>query len=73
MTVASASVSATLSSSPIQYPGRAFKIPTIDGWTVILNGSNLLDDLRKASDDELSSMEAIEDVRYPLAPGLHSN
>ncbi|THU98965.1 cytochrome P450 [Dendrothele bispora CBS 962.96] len=60
------------------YPGAAFKIPTINGWQIILNSTKYVDDIRKASDEELSPDEAIDDVlhiEYSIHPsvGLGSN
>ncbi|KAF9263054.1 cytochrome P450 [Marasmius fiardii PR-910] len=61
-----------------QYPGSAFKIPTTDGWHVVLSGSQMYDSLRRASGPggELSTFEALDDffkARYTVSPHLNSN
>ncbi|ESK83522.1 cytochrome p450 [Moniliophthora roreri MCA 2997] len=59
-----------------KYPGRAFKIPTLDGWQVVVNGPKLIDDIRRAPEKELSNLEAIEDLlkaSYTISPALHNN
>ena len=38
----------------IEYKGRPFKIATLSGWTVILSGQQLVEELSKAGDDEMS-------------------
>ncbi|KAG7089740.1 hypothetical protein E1B28_011394 [Marasmius oreades] len=59
-----------------KYPGSAFKIPTIDGWQVVVNGHQMYDGLRRASEDELSTFEALDDLfkaRYTMSPHLNDN
>ncbi|KAE9393369.1 hypothetical protein BT96DRAFT_978952 [Gymnopus androsaceus JB14] len=41
-----------------KYPGQAFKIPLIDRWEVIVSGKEMIEDMKKASDMDLSSKEA---------------
>ncbi|KAL0568280.1 hypothetical protein V5O48_013709 [Marasmius crinis-equi] len=45
-----------------KYGDNPFKIPTPGGWQVVVNGEQKYDEMRRAPDDTLSSMEAIEDV-----------
>jgi len=40
----------------------AFKVLYLYSWLVIVSGPKLVDELRRASDDELSSWEAINEV-----------
>ncbi|KAL0568867.1 hypothetical protein V5O48_013108 [Marasmius crinis-equi] len=59
-----------------KYPGGAFKIPTFTGWRVIVNGPNLINDLRRATDEEMSMDQAIfEDLQtqYTISPAVFKN
>ncbi|KAK7054327.1 hypothetical protein VNI00_003520 [Paramarasmius palmivorus] len=59
-----------------EFPHRAFKIPTFDGWQVVVHGPKLLDDVRRASENELSIIEAVDDIikaRYTISPLIHIN
>ncbi|GLB33473.1 putative cytochrome p450 [Lyophyllum shimeji] len=42
-----------------KYRGGAFKIPGLFRWTVVVGGKQMVDDLRKAKDDQISFMEAV--------------
>ncbi|KAJ3765059.1 cytochrome P450 [Lentinula raphanica] len=44
-----------------KYPGQAFKVPLPDRWEVIVSGKEMIEDIRKASDLDLSSIEAIRE------------
>ena len=46
-----------------KYPGSVFRVPTMDGWMVVVSGHQLVDELRAAREDELSFREAVEEVR----------
>ena len=46
-----------------QYKGSAFKVATFSRWTIIVSGPKLVEELRKAADDELSFVEAANEVR----------
>lgn len=46
-----------------QYYNSAFKIALLDQWVVVLTGKQLIEDLRKRPESELSLSESIEDVR----------
>ncbi|KAF9261024.1 cytochrome P450 [Marasmius fiardii PR-910] len=51
--------------------GSAFKIPTLDGWQVVVNGPKMLEDMRKAPETELSATKAFNDLvksDYTIAP-----
>ncbi|KAL0576867.1 hypothetical protein V5O48_005102 [Marasmius crinis-equi] len=41
-----------------KYPGQAFKIPMLDRWLVVVSGTDMVDDIRKADLDDLSLREA---------------
>jgi hypothetical protein len=45
-----------------KYPGRVFKLPLGNRWIVIVNGREVLEQLRKARDDEVSVTDAGNDV-----------
>ena len=47
-----------------QYRGSVFKVSRFNGWNVVVNGSKLVDELRKRS-DELSFDQGIEEVCSP--------
>ncbi|KAI0714778.1 cytochrome P450 [Earliella scabrosa] len=40
-----------------KYHGRAFRVATLDGWVVVLSGSDLVEELRRRPDDEFSFKE----------------
>ncbi|KAJ7269673.1 cytochrome P450 [Mycena rebaudengoi] len=45
-----------------KYPGRVFKLPLGNRWIVIVNGREVLEQLRKARDDEVSVTDAGNDT-----------
>ena len=49
-----------------QFYGTLFKISMLDGWLVVFTGPKLIDELRRASDDELSAVEGTTQVRPPF-------
>ncbi|KAI0650914.1 cytochrome P450 [Trametes meyenii] len=56
-----------------KYYGSIFKVAMLDGWLVVFNGPQLIDELRKCSDDELSAVEGASQVlqlRHTLGPGV---
>lgn len=57
----------------LQFYGTIFKISMLDGWLVVFTGPKLIDELRRASDDELSAVEGTTQVlqlRHTLGPGI---
>ncbi|KAL0574345.1 hypothetical protein V5O48_007607 [Marasmius crinis-equi] len=42
-----------------KYPNQAFKIAAMNRWIVVVTGKDMIEDLRKAGDDQLSMREAI--------------
>ncbi|KAF9468819.1 cytochrome P450 [Collybia nuda] len=57
-----------------KYYGTAFKVPTIGKWFVVVSGPQMVDDLRKATDETVSFREALVDViqtDYTLGPEIH--
>ncbi|KAJ7575608.1 cytochrome P450 [Mycena floridula] len=55
------------------YRGRAFKIPLISNWMVVLTTSQMVDELRKAPDEYLSLNNAVEESlqrKYTLGPEM---
>lgn len=47
----------------IQYYGSAFKIPLLGQWVVVVSGPNMVDELKKRPEDELSVIEGLLEVR----------
>ncbi|KAJ3768555.1 cytochrome P450 [Lentinula raphanica] len=45
-----------------KYPGQAFKVPLPDRWEVIVSGREMIEDIKKASDLDLSFVEAITET-----------
>ncbi|KIL65470.1 hypothetical protein M378DRAFT_24043 [Amanita muscaria Koide BX008] len=45
-----------------KFRGSLFKIPTLTSWIVIVSGDKLIDELRRAPDDTLSSTEAFREL-----------
>ncbi|KAF5365172.1 hypothetical protein D9758_005365 [Tetrapyrgos nigripes] len=51
------------------YPDGAFKIATINGWVVFINGKKMAEEMRKAPDDQLSFTHAVSEtlqIEYTL-------
>ena len=46
-----------------QYPGSIFRVPMISRWAVVVSGSQKVDDLKKAMDNQVSADEALREVR----------
>jgi len=54
-----------------KYKGRAFRIPEFTRWVVVVSGPNLVDELRKASDNEMSSSHATtQDFELTFTAGI---
>ncbi|KAG6831013.1 hypothetical protein H0H92_013200 [Tricholoma furcatifolium] len=49
-----------------KYKDRAFKIPLLDRWLVVVNGEKHLETLRNGRDDVLSSWEAMREINHTL-------
>ena len=45
-----------------QYHGSIFKIPMLTQWMVVVTGPQLIEDVQRASDDQLSSNDAFAEV-----------
>jgi cytochrome P450 len=59
-----------------KYPGRPFKIAAISRWVVVLNGPQLVDEVRRAPDDVLSFDLAIQETTqadFTFGPGLDAH
>ncbi|KAK1222585.1 hypothetical protein PQX77_014558 [Marasmius sp. AFHP31] len=59
-----------------KYPGQMFKIPSINGWTVILNERNLFHDVCRAPEEVLSASVTVEDflkMKYTISPQFMTN
>ncbi|KAK0230012.1 cytochrome P450 [Armillaria nabsnona] len=46
--------------------GSIFKVPLLNRWTVVISGAERINDIRKSSLEELSSMVMSEDMDYTL-------
>ncbi|SJL14067.1 uncharacterized protein ARMOST_17522 [Armillaria ostoyae] len=42
--------------------GSTFKVPLIDKWVIVVSGSEKIEDIRKFSREQLSAMDAINDL-----------
>ncbi|KAI0804678.1 cytochrome P450 [Irpex lacteus] len=52
-----------------KYRDKAFKIPFLDSWHIVISGSKLIDEIRQAKDGELSFSEAVAETmqqRYTM-------
>ncbi|KIJ05361.1 hypothetical protein PAXINDRAFT_93577, partial [Paxillus involutus ATCC 200175] len=59
-----------------KHKGTPFKVADLHRWTVVVSGPQFVEDVRKASDDELSSAEAVNDilkVEYMLGRDIYHN
>ncbi|KAG7092019.1 hypothetical protein E1B28_008402 [Marasmius oreades] len=59
-----------------KYPNRAFKVPTMQGYHIVVNGPKLVDELRRANEDDLSIMAAMTDTLkaiYTISPTVNEN
>ncbi|KIK94711.1 hypothetical protein PAXRUDRAFT_429265 [Paxillus rubicundulus Ve08.2h10] len=59
-----------------QHKGMPFKVAGLCGWKVVVSGPQFVEEVRKASDDELSFMEAANDslnIEYMLGSDIHRN
>ncbi|TCD62558.1 hypothetical protein EIP91_006736 [Steccherinum ochraceum] len=59
-----------------KYKGKAFKVPEFFRWHVFISGKTLVEELRKANDDELNFMEAMNEVLhmdYTFGNEAHNN
>ena len=45
-----------------QYRGSIFKIPMLTQWMIVVTGPQLIENMRRASDDQLSSRAASAEV-----------
>ncbi|PPQ77162.1 hypothetical protein CVT25_010790, partial [Psilocybe cyanescens] len=49
------------------YPNGIFKLSTFDGWSVVVNGTRLVDDIRRSTGEQLHSMSAVAGVSNPAS------
>ncbi|THV02256.1 cytochrome P450 [Dendrothele bispora CBS 962.96] len=59
-----------------KYHGRAFKVRMPDQWVVVVTGPDMINDLRKASDDHMGFEEAVKDTiqtDYTLGKAIRLN
>lgn len=50
------------------YKGKAFVIPELTGWRVIISGPDLVNELKNAPSDVMSWADAMRDVSQPILP-----
>ncbi|THU98259.1 cytochrome P450 [Dendrothele bispora CBS 962.96] len=53
---------AILNEGYVKYNGRAFKIPLVTGWQVVVSGPKLIEDIKNAPDDVLSLRPAADEA-----------
>ncbi|KAI5993498.1 cytochrome P450 [Pisolithus albus] len=59
----------------VKYKGAPFKIATLNRWVVVVGRQNL-EDIKKATDDELSLVEAVNDtikIDYLIGPAISAD
>ena len=49
-----------------QYYGTSFKVAYLDKWLVVVSGPEMLDELRRRPDEEVSFLEGAEEVRNAI-------
>jgi hypothetical protein len=52
----------TINYRKFKYRGSAFKVPNLSRWLVVVSGPQMIDDIRQASDDQMSFGEAVAEV-----------
>ncbi|PPQ77970.1 hypothetical protein CVT26_005275 [Gymnopilus dilepis] len=56
-----------------KYHGTAFKVPTLSRWLVMVSGPQMIDDIRRATHDQLSFTEAVSEIvhtDYTIGPQI---
>ncbi|PIL27970.1 cytochrome P450 [Ganoderma sinense ZZ0214-1] len=56
-----------------KYPEQTFKLPALDRWMVVVSGRELVEELRKRGDDELSQPEGAQETlqfKYLFEPSV---
>ncbi|PPQ94096.1 hypothetical protein CVT25_009247 [Psilocybe cyanescens] len=59
-----------------RYPNSMFKISTFDGWLVVVNGTQQIDDIRRSNDEQMHGMTTVAEylqLDYTLGKQLLSN
>ncbi|KAL0578516.1 hypothetical protein V5O48_003459 [Marasmius crinis-equi] len=71
-----------------QHPEIAFKIPTLFGWLVVVNSGEMFEEIKRASEEDLSVLDLFEEVLlenersavqktlqtdYTISPTIHRN
>jgi len=57
-----------------KYRGRAFRVPLILKWMIVVSGSKMVEDLRKGTEDQMSFADALADIlasQYTIGPHAH--
>ena len=47
-----------------QYKGGAFKIALVDRWIVVVSGPQLIEEIRKMPDEQMSFLDAASEVSF---------
>ncbi len=47
----------------LQYAGSTFKVASLDQWVVVVSGRDMVEELRKRGDEELSGPGGAQEVR----------
>ncbi|PPQ65601.1 hypothetical protein CVT26_000550 [Gymnopilus dilepis] len=59
-----------------KYYGGAFKVPMISRWMVVVSGPDMVNDIRQATDDQLSFREAVAETAqsdYMIGPQIRTD
>lgn len=48
--------------SILKYHGRAFKIPRLNDWLIVISGNEMVDDFRRAPEEYMSLALTVEEV-----------
>ncbi|THH27901.1 hypothetical protein EUX98_g6286 [Antrodiella citrinella] len=54
-----------------RYKGGPFKVPELFNWHVVVSGPKMIEELRKAGDDELNFDEASAELDHTIGPAIH--
>ncbi|KAF8980800.1 hypothetical protein BDQ17DRAFT_909166 [Cyathus striatus] len=50
----------------VKYHGEPFKVATMGRWLVLVSGTQIMEDVRKAKEDQLSNVEGLTEVQHSL-------
>ncbi|KAF9468817.1 cytochrome P450 [Collybia nuda] len=59
-----------------KYPGTAFKLPMLSRWMIVISGPKMVDDIRRATDDQVDFNDAVAETiqsKFTMGPELNEN